>query len=628
MSRISFLFVLLLLSSCWSRHALEIGKNYIPVFNPGGVLFDEDESFAQSYEVYEQRRHDVLREKARKKRGSDPGCELGCPKVSEEKRSWIMKKLREFGAVTRDVSRNNNGGMVNKDGIDLSALPGARFIDIMLDKDDVAKGAGHTERQEMSASANVSPQYVERESGFPQFETHSIGAVGSGGLGCECGEGGVRHKHDAKNGCDCSWGSASAHERANKESSQGPVESGSGAAAGSEATGADVVVGQGCNCENPGNCECKKNVTSHVSRGLEEVECGCEKLRGCECKKVSLVDASGLGQVGCACEGAPGCKCGKGVAVERKHDGVGRPSHKHSEGGGMVTKPGDVHDAVGSAKHECDHGKHRECECEKSHGCDRNKDDAERDLDCDSTVPSEKEPVSPDNGDGADNWESFEEERKETIARWEVGEIVGPDFSDEQVEAPEEEKVAVAPSPNVDDVKEESVEVMTAEGKSDDTVEVIDEPHDGLMTEGFITNMESELPDYSGAKALGDDFTYPMGVAFPREESKEKYGNYDKEAPRRDIGGAGVMGLNKEMGSESNVKQRGLPELGEDISAEHPKDSEKAGPWIPYGDVEEFIAEEEAAEDSSDESEEWTSFQDPGRKDNKSYMNVYAWYGF
>ncbi|MCU7611592.1 TRP75-related protein [Anaplasma capra] len=137
MSRLVFslLGLVLFMTSCGGKYAFEMSRNYIPPYNPGGDLFDEDEDFAQSYEVYKKRRDDVLADTAGA-RGLRSGKE-GYPEGRVGGRSGlrkrdVMEKLREYGAVPVDSVESDDLGMVNNEGVDLSRVEGARFLDVGL----------------------------------------------------------------------------------------------------------------------------------------------------------------------------------------------------------------------------------------------------------------------------------------------------------------------------------------------------------------------------------------------------------------------------------------------------------------------------------------------------------------
>ncbi|MFV9838632.1 MAG: TRP75-related protein [Aaplasma endosymbiont of Hyalomma asiaticum] len=141
MSRlVVFSFVgLLVLSSCGGRYAFEMSRNYTPVYNPGGDLFGEDEGFAQSYEIYEKRRNDVLQDQADARRGRAMGADKsrnrGIQKISNEEKEEVEEQLRRYGALPRKATKRSKGMMVNKEGVDLSQIKGARFIDILIGDD-------------------------------------------------------------------------------------------------------------------------------------------------------------------------------------------------------------------------------------------------------------------------------------------------------------------------------------------------------------------------------------------------------------------------------------------------------------------------------------------------------------
>ncbi|KJV86586.1 metallothionein family protein [Anaplasma phagocytophilum str. CRT53-1] len=134
--------VLLILSSCGGKYAFEMSRNYAPPYNPGGDYFDDDESFAQSYEIYEKRREDALREQEsmkKRNRGRDLQQKSGRRQISDEEKGRIIDELQRYG-VMYNAGERRKGGMVNSEGIDLSRVRGARFIDVDLNKSGVISG--------------------------------------------------------------------------------------------------------------------------------------------------------------------------------------------------------------------------------------------------------------------------------------------------------------------------------------------------------------------------------------------------------------------------------------------------------------------------------------------------------
>lgn len=439
MSRISLLLVsLLLLASCWNRHALEVSKNYVPVYNPGGVLFDEDENFAQSYEVYEKRRHDVLQEKARhRKRGLEVECERDCPKDGEEKKSWIMSKLQEFGVVSRDEKKGrmgSRGGMVNSEGVDLSTIPGARFIDISLDEGEVdneSEHAGHS-RGGVIDSVDSSLESVDHKEESPRFVTYGADERVRG-FGCDCDDprgecgcdrSGVRHEHDSRVECDCEQGGVSWLEHSTK--TQKTHNDAVGTAAQLPSGSADVDAAQ-CSCDKGGECEHSKVIAGHSAGGLGGdcecekshecgccggevsghkhkragtkrersegaaidprpqvdvvemgVECDCEKEHDCECERGSAENADGGLGNDCKCKKSRECECGRKDKDERS---VQQDERGHTDG--VIVTPWLHADNANVGAVECDCEKsalecectkvavdHVDCECRKLGACD------------------------------------------------------------------------------------------------------------------------------------------------------------------------------------------------------------------------------------------------------------------
>ena len=203
MSRlIVFSFVgLLVLSSCVvERYAFEMSRNYTPVYNPGGDLFGEDEDFAQSYEIYEKRRTDMLkdREDARRSRGESGKQRPRGQRISDAEKEKIEEQLRGFGALPRKMAERGRGRMVNKEGVDLSQIKGARFIDVLVE----GGTAGAGKKEESNGPSNYTdnkdvglPQVgdgVGKESGREHGEKQSHVHVG-----CECGSScDCEHKHN------------------------------------------------------------------------------------------------------------------------------------------------------------------------------------------------------------------------------------------------------------------------------------------------------------------------------------------------------------------------------------------------------------------------------------------------
>ncbi|SCV64891.1 hypothetical protein ANAPH2_01101 [Anaplasma phagocytophilum] len=203
--------VLLILSSCGGKYAFEMSRNYAPPYNPGGDYFDDDENFAQSYEIYEKRREDALREQQsmkRRNRGGDSQQKSGRRQISDEEKSKIIDQLQRYG-VMYNAGERRRGGMVNSEGIDLSRVRGARFIDVDLSKSGVISG------KEEKVDGSISVKAKEEE--FPDIEEQSsvLDALGGGlpgdsadeeheefevNIDCDCGD-----------DCDCPTGAHKSH---------------------------------------------------------------------------------------------------------------------------------------------------------------------------------------------------------------------------------------------------------------------------------------------------------------------------------------------------------------------------------------------------------------------------------
>ena len=133
---ISLLGLALFVTSCGEKYVFEMSRNYVPPYNPGGDLFDEDEGFAQSYEVYKQRREDILADvgsgtRELRTEGKGASDRRISDRSSIQKRD-VVEKLREYGAVPLDRVESGGKGMINKEGMDLARVEGARFLDVDL----------------------------------------------------------------------------------------------------------------------------------------------------------------------------------------------------------------------------------------------------------------------------------------------------------------------------------------------------------------------------------------------------------------------------------------------------------------------------------------------------------------
>ena len=128
-----FLFLLcgILLCSCTQKNPeVVLSSRYIPPYNPGGSSFETDRELVRAYSMYEKRRQ-ILDQKQ-----SSFDVEEQSSSVPSEQE--IKNKLNEFGisdtkesAYSAEVGKTiSTDGMVNKDGVDLSMMKGAKFIDI------------------------------------------------------------------------------------------------------------------------------------------------------------------------------------------------------------------------------------------------------------------------------------------------------------------------------------------------------------------------------------------------------------------------------------------------------------------------------------------------------------------
>ncbi|QLL66634.1 hypothetical protein O998_02080 [Anaplasma phagocytophilum str. Norway variant1] len=200
--------VLLILSSCGGKYAFEMSRNYAPPYNPGGDYFDDDESFAQSYEIYEKRREDALREQQsmkRRNRSGDLQQKSGRRQISDEEKSKIIDQLQRYG-VMYNAGERRKGGMVNSEGIDLSRVRGARFIDVDLSKSGVISG----KEEKVDGSISVKT----KEGDLPNTEEQS--SMLSGGLPGDSAD--EEHEEfevnidcDCGDDCDCPTGAHKSH---------------------------------------------------------------------------------------------------------------------------------------------------------------------------------------------------------------------------------------------------------------------------------------------------------------------------------------------------------------------------------------------------------------------------------
>lgn len=200
--------VLLILSSCGGKYAFEMSRNYAPPYNPGGDYFDDDESFAQSYEIYEKRREDALREQEsmkKRNRGRDLQQKSGRRQISDEEKGRIINELQRYG-VMYNAGERRKGGMVNSEGIDLSRVRGARFIDVDLNKSGVISG----KEERVDESILVKTKEGELLDAEEQSSMLSGGLPGDSAdeeheefevnIDCDCGD-----------DCDCPTGAHKSH---------------------------------------------------------------------------------------------------------------------------------------------------------------------------------------------------------------------------------------------------------------------------------------------------------------------------------------------------------------------------------------------------------------------------------
>ncbi|MEH0831441.1 TRP75-related protein, partial [Anaplasma bovis] len=156
---------LLGLTSCFvGKYAFEMSRNYRPVYNPGGHLFEEDEDFARSYELYKKRREDL-----QNSGDSAAHSEQKKKRLTEAEKRKVVSRLRRHG-VKVAAADDNKGDMVNNEGIDLSRVRGARFIDV--DVNEIAKlkaksrtKAGATEADQQIGEKGANDQKESLEEG-------------------------------------------------------------------------------------------------------------------------------------------------------------------------------------------------------------------------------------------------------------------------------------------------------------------------------------------------------------------------------------------------------------------------------------------------------------------------------
>ncbi|MBV0899392.1 MAG: TRP75-related protein [Wolbachia endosymbiont of Fragariocoptes setiger] len=109
---------LVLLSTEHLEAKVKLSKKYTPTGNPGGIQFNEDENFAESYEIYEKRRK-ILE---KKKNYINKNKKLSEKKIKGQKLSYPIREQKP-------PIGDENSTMVNQHGIDLARLKGAIFID-------------------------------------------------------------------------------------------------------------------------------------------------------------------------------------------------------------------------------------------------------------------------------------------------------------------------------------------------------------------------------------------------------------------------------------------------------------------------------------------------------------------
>ncbi|QXK91995.1 hypothetical protein HL033_00160 [Neoehrlichia mikurensis] len=112
------IIVMILVSSCFRSSVLHFSKKYTPIYNPGGEYFYSDKDFYNAYNLYKKRREMFLQKDVNKNLDSNKSNKNEFSNIA------IMDKLEEYG------STDLKDAMINRDGIDLSKLDGAKFIEI------------------------------------------------------------------------------------------------------------------------------------------------------------------------------------------------------------------------------------------------------------------------------------------------------------------------------------------------------------------------------------------------------------------------------------------------------------------------------------------------------------------
>ncbi|MGN7661693.1 MAG: TRP75-related protein [Anaplasma sp.] len=182
----------LLLTSC--GFFFEMSKSYTPPYNPGGDFFDEDEDFARSYEIYKKRRENASGGSAQQESQQDTGRIGGFlkrkPRPSPggvSRQSDVIERLREYGAVPVDKVEHK-GGMVNSEGVDLSEVKGARFLDFDLGLKDEKGQDKKSEREkppiilgekEVARRGAKSHRHAVPSPGFPPVASPRVSGGGS-----------------------------------------------------------------------------------------------------------------------------------------------------------------------------------------------------------------------------------------------------------------------------------------------------------------------------------------------------------------------------------------------------------------------------------------------------------------
>ncbi|MDB1135160.1 TRP75-related protein [Candidatus Anaplasma sp. TIGMIC] len=321
MSRLVFCLVsLLLLSSC-KDYMFEMSRNYTPAYNPGGDLFSEDESFSQSYEAYEKRRADILKEREDDRQNRVRSKSSGVrSRVSDAERDRILEKLRGYGVKNSATGERSKSGMVNSEGVDLSRVKGARFIDVDLDNSHgMAKDADeiNDEPAEVVAAdggGNVLPEEeaiegsVHQDSGVTKEDSTDCGCMEKCDCACCNGEG-VQGEEDA--------------DAIEKEATDNNIDAENSSVADAPVVGV-TSAGMGLHCDCGEDCKCdhgKHASPHHVDEATEEELSPEEHIPlfvGNENVGASSSE-HGSGLVG---EKSPSCDCGKGCDCESNKQGV------------------------------------------------------------------------------------------------------------------------------------------------------------------------------------------------------------------------------------------------------------------------------------------------------------------